>query len=206
MLSLSPRFDLYKFLLPLDFLPEAVEEKYYGILSQNAGVLQKPIDYLNESIQSISIPGISDLNVSQAQISSNGIKRNQQNLGRINVEPSHEQTYVGSANPLSRIPKEFKVTFRMNQGLYNYFMVYETIFHRFLKNINEQQDEVFMIDLLDETGKITSRIKLFDVLINGIDGLDFTYSKVDRESNTFDVTFSFNNIDFVFINEDGKEI
>ena len=206
MLSLSPRFDLYKFLLPLDFLPEAVEEKYYNVLSQNAGVLQKPIDYLNESIQSISIPGISELNINQNQTSSNRIKRSQKGLGKINVEPVHEQTYLASDNPLSKISKEFKVTFRMNQGLYNYFMVYETIFHRYLKDIGEQQDEVFMIDLLDETGKITSRIKLFDVLINGIDGLDFTYSKVDRESNTFDVTFSFNNIDFVFVTEDGKEI
>ena len=206
MLSLSPRFDLFRFVLPLDFLPKSIEEKYYKLLSQNAGVLQKPIDYLNESIQSISIPGISELNINQNQISYNGIKRSQQKLGKINVEPVHEQTYLSSENPLTKISKEFKVTFRMNQGLYNYFMIYETIFHRYLKNIGEQQDKVFMIDLLDETGKITFRIKLFDVFINGIDGLDFTYSKVDRESNTFDVTFSFNNIDFVFINEDGKEI
>lgn len=202
MLSLSPRFDLFKFLLPIDFLPESIEGKYRNVLVQNAGVLQSPIDYLNESIQSISLPGFSDLNISQNQNSRNGIIRTQRNLGRINVEPTHEQTYIGSENPLSKINKEFKVTFRLNQGLYNYFMIYETIFHRYLKDIGEQQDEIFMIDLLDETGKITSRIKLMDVFIDGIEGLDFTYSKVDRESNTFDVTFKFNNIDFIFINEE----
>jgi hypothetical protein len=202
MLSLSPRFDLFKFLLPLDFLPESIEGKYRNILIQNAGVIQSPIDYLNESIQSITIPGFSDLNISQNQNSRNGIVRGQRNLGRINVEPTHEQTYIGSENPLSKISKEFKVTFRLNQGLYNYFMIYETIFYRYLKNIGEQQDEVFLIDLLDETGTVTSRIKLIDVFIDGIDGLDFTYSKVDRESNTFDVTFKFNNIDFVFISEE----
>lgn len=202
MLSLSPRFDLFKFLLPIDFLPESIEGKYRNVLVQNAGVIQSPIDYLNESIQSISLPGFSDLNISQNQNSRNGIIRTQRNLGRINVEPTHEQTYIGSENPLSKINKEFKVTFRLNQGLYNYFMIYETIFHRYLKDIGEQQDEIFMIDLLDETGKITSRIKLMDVFIDGIEGLDFTYSKVDRESNTFDVTFKFNNIDFIFINEE----
>lgn len=206
MMSLTPRFDLFKFLLPTDFLPESIEGKYRNILVQNAGVIQSPIDYLNESIQSISIPGISDLNIVQQQTGHNGIIRSQHNLGRINTEPTHEQTYLGSDNPLSKISKEFKVTFRMNQGLYNYFMVYETIFHRYLKDIGEQQDEIFMIDLLDETGKITSRIKLFDVFIDGIDGLDFTYSKVERESNTFDVTFKFNNIDFVFIEEDETEL
>lgn len=202
MLSLSPRFDLFKFLLPIDFLPESIEGKYRNVLVQNAGVIQSPIDYLNESIQSISLPGFSDLNISQNQNSRNGIIKTQRNLGRINIEPTHEQTYIGSENPLSKINKEFKVTFRLNQGLYNYFMIYETIFHRYLKDIGEQQDEIFMIDLLDETGKITSRIKLMDVFIDGIEGLDFTYSKVDRESNTFDVTFKFNNIDFIFINEE----
>jgi hypothetical protein len=205
MLSLSPRFDLFKFLLPIDFLPKSIEGKYRNVLIQNAGVIQSPIDYLNESIQSISIPGISDLNIVQQQISHNNIIRRQQNLGKINNEPVHEQTYLGSDNPLAKINKEFKVTFRMNQGLYNYFMVYETIFHRYLKDIGAQQDEVFMIDLLDETGKISTRIKLFDVFIDGIDGLDFTYSKVDRESNTFDVTFKFNNIDFVFIDEEFED-
>ena len=81
-------------------------------------------------------------------------------------------------------------------------MIYETIFYRYLKAIGTQQDKVFMIDLLDETGNISSRIKLFDIFIDGIEGLDFTYSKVDRESNTFDVTFKFNNLDFVFIKDD----
>ena len=205
MLSLTPRFDLFKFLLPVDFLPESIVGKYRNILIQGAGVMQSPIDYLNESIQSITIPGITDLNIVQQQTSHNSINRTQRNLGRINTEPTHEQTYLGSDNPLSKISKEFKVTFRLNQGLYNYFMVYETIFYRYLKNIGEQQDELFMIDLLDETGKITSRIKLFDVFIDGIDGLDFTYSKVDRESSSFDVTFKFNNIDFEFVDEEFED-
>jgi hypothetical protein len=206
MLSLTPRFDLFKFLLPIDFIPTEIDNKYREILLQNAGVIQSSIDYLNESIQSITIPGISDLNISQQQISHNKIKRTSERLGRINTEPTHEQTYISADNPLAKISKEFKVTFRLNQGLYNYFMIYETIFYRYLKDINHQQDKLFMIDILDETGKITSRIKLFDVFIDGIDGLDFTYSKVDRESNTFDVTFKFNNIDFVFIEEDEMEL
>ena len=53
--------------------------------------------------------------------------------------------------------------------------------------------------LMDETGKICGRIKFFDVYIDGIDGLEFDYSKLDRENNSFDVTFKFNNIDFEFV-------
>ena len=49
MLSLSPRMDLFKFSLPKNFLPAEVEEKYYKLFQQNAGVITTPIDYLNES-------------------------------------------------------------------------------------------------------------------------------------------------------------
>ena len=55
------------------------------------------------------------------------------------------------------------------------------------------------IEILDETGTIRSRIKFFDVYIDGIEGLEFDYSKLDRESNDFSVTFKFNNIDFEFL-------
>ena len=55
MLSLSPRYDLFKFSFPKDFLPEEVLVKYNKVLSKNAGVITNAIDYLNESIQGVSL-------------------------------------------------------------------------------------------------------------------------------------------------------
>lgn len=203
MLSLSPRYDLFKFELPKDFIPEEVEDKYRKVLNRNAAVITNPIDYLNESIQAVTFPGISDLNIVQEQHGRNDGVRS---LGRLNVEPKHDINYRSSSNPLENIAKEFKVTFRMNQGLYNYFILYESIFYKFLKTKNYISEPVFMVDILDESGRITSRIKLLDLLIDGIDGLDFSYSKIERDAGTFDITFKFNNIDFVFIDDEGKEI
>ena len=74
----------------------------------------------------------------------------------------------------------------------------ERIFYRICKPLDYGPDKVLYIELLDETGKICGRIKFFDVYIDGIDGLEFDYSKLDREHNSFDVTFKFNNIDFEF--------
>lgn len=196
MLSLSPRYDLFKFSLPKDFLPKEVEEKYQGLLAKNAGVLTTPIDYLNESIQAINFPGISDIIVTQIQHSSNDIKRT---LGKLNVEPKREQIYSTTANPLDKIEQSFKVTFRMNQGLYNYFMLYETTFHQICKPQEHNHQPVFFIELMDEDGVVTSRIIFKNVLIDGIDGLEFSFNKVERDSGTFDVTFKFSNIDFEFI-------
>jgi len=203
MLSLSPRYDLFKFALPKDFIPDEVNEKYQKILSRNAGVLTSPIEYLNESIQGINIPGMTGLTIDQQQHSHNA---NPLGKLRTNVEPIHQNTYKTSANPLENIDKEITITFRFNQGFYNYFILYESIFWKICKPLNYKNEEVLYIELLDETGKIMARIKFFDCHIDGIDGLDFTYNKIERDSSTFSIKFKFNNIDFVFIDENGKEI
>lgn len=196
MLSLSPRYDLFRFAFPKDFLPKEIEEKYASILNKNAGVLVSPIEYLNESIQGVNFPGISDIVIQQQQHSTNEIKRS---LGKINVEPKREAIYQSTANPLEKIEQSFKVTFRMNQGLYNYFMMYETIFHQICKPKDRGHQPVLYIELLDATGVITSRIKFFDVLMDRIEGLEFNFNKVEREAGTFDVEFKFSNIDFEFM-------
>lgn len=203
-LSLSPRYDLIKFNLPKTFLPQEVEEKYTAMLNKDVVPMNTAIDYLNESIQAITIPGISDLTVQQQQHGSNGIQTmDVGNKKRINVETSHEINYLTTTNPLESIEKEFKVTFRTNQGLLNYFMLYETAFHYSCKEFAWECEPVMYVEFMNEDGTVISRLKFIDVFMNGMDGLEFNYTKIDRESNTFDVTFKFNNIDYeYFINED----
>lgn len=195
MLSLSPRYDLFKFSLPKDFLPQQIIEKYSPIINSQPGVLSTPIDYLNESIQGISFPGISDILISQTQHGSNGIQRMRD---RINTEPRHEIYYTTTSNPLDKIGNDFKVTFRQNQGLYNYFMLYETTLYQLSKEYSREPISLY-IELLGEGGKVISYIMLNDVLIDGIDGLEFNFSKIERESGTFDLNFKFNNIEFKFL-------
>lgn len=203
MLSLSPRMDLFRFILPKDFLPTEVEEKYYKLFQQNAGVITTPIDYLNESIMGVSFPGISDINIVQDQHGSNSIKESNlgKGMGRINVEPKHEIVYTTPDNPLEKIEKEFKVTFRQNQGLYNYFMLYETIFYKICKPHLYPPIDRLYIDILNENGGVVSRVLFYDCYIDGIEGLEFDYTKLERETGSFQVTFKFNNVDFELMNK-----
>lgn len=197
MLSLSPRYDLFRFALPKDFLPPEVEEKYSTFFKNRQSVVISPIDYLNESIQGIDFPGISDVIVQQGQRGTNNIERK---LGRINVEPKTDVVYKTPANPLDKIEHSFKITFRMNQGLYNYFMLYETLFYQICKPLNKPSNDVFYIEILNETGQIASKIYFKNVLMDGIEGLQFNFNKIERDAGTFDVTFKFTNIDFEFVN------
>lgn len=196
MLSLSPRYDLFRFSFPKDFLPKEIEEKYYKILNTNSGVITAPIDYLNESIQGVNFPGMSDILIQQQQ---HGVNSGERRFGKINVEPKHDINYQSTSNPLDKISPEFKVTMRVNQGLYNYFMMYETILHQMSKTKEYNESSVLTLEIMDASGVVTSKIYFKQALMDGIDGLDFSYNKVERESGTFDITFKFNNIDFEFI-------
>lgn len=195
MLSLSPRYDLFRFAFPKDFIPQSIEEKYLKIINKTPGVLTTPIDYLNESIQGINIPGISDVLIQQQQHSSNNIQRLPH---KINVEPKREAVYRSTANPLEKIGQEFKITFRMNQGLYNYFMLYEIILMQMTKPGEVNQQPVLILEIMNEDGEVIAKIYYKGVLIDNIDGLDFNYNKIERDTGTFDVSFKFNNIDFEF--------
>ena len=202
-LSLSPRFDQFRFMIPKEFIPQEVREKYDKIILKNPGVFIDSIDYLNESIKGITLPAIENLVVEQPQVSHNTMIGNGRLLGKINTEPDHMVSTLSAENILSKIDNTFTVTFRQNQGLYNYFMIYESIFHRYTKPelYHQKENELFDVIFLDENSLPVSRMLLYQPEFNGISGLEFSYDKVERQTETFTVTFTFNNIDFDMLPE-----
>lgn len=199
-LSLAPRFDQFRFMIPKEYIPAAVREKYDRMLAKNPSPFMSSMDYLNESIKGISLPAIENLIVEQPQISRNSNTENGRLRGRINIEPAHTNVTLSSENILSKINNTFTVTFRQNQGLYNYFMIYESIFHRYMKPelYRQNETELFDVVFLDEESIPVSRMMLYQPEFNGISGLDFSYDKVERQTDTFEVVFTFNDIDFDF--------
>lgn len=199
-LSLAPRFDQFRFMIPKEYIPAAVREKYDRMLAKNPSPFMSSMDYLNESIKGISLPAIENLITEQPQISRNSNTENGRLRGRINIEPAHTNVTLSSENILSKINNTFTVTFRQNQGLYNYFMIYESIFHRYMKPelYRQNETELFDVVFLDEESIPVSRMMLYQPEFNGISGLDFSYDKVERQTDTFEVVFTFNDIDFDF--------
>jgi hypothetical protein len=43
------------------------------------------------------------------------------------------------------------------------------------------------------------RIKMFQPRIDGLEGLEFSYNKLERQVETFELKFKYNNIDFDII-------
>ena len=202
MLSLSPRLDLFDFEIPKTFIPEEVLNKYAKLIRKhNPSVITDPVKYLNESIIGLSIPSISGLLVSQQQISSNsGLITDSHFI----TEPHHENHTLSADNILTKIDNNITITFRLNQGLLNYFMLYETTFYRYCRPQLYSTDETFILYLKDENEKYIAKVMFYQPEIDAIDGLEFSFNKMERGMETFTITVGFNNIDFDFLYENGE--
>lgn len=201
-LSLSPREDLFEFEFPKDFIPDEIKDKYAKVIyNAGKGVITDPIAYLNESIQGISIPGISSMTIEQTMPGGSHPMGSLHKMpSHTEVEPTADNFTYSPANPLSLIDREFTVTLRKNQGLYNYFMLYETAFFKLCKQYEyNEKDDLFTVYILNEHGNIASKILIYQPRLDSIEGMSFSYNKTERSTDTFDLKFKFNNIDFEFV-------
>ena len=67
MFTLKGRQDLFKLTLPDNFIAEEINDKYAKIIQANKSYTYKPIDFLNETIQSVQVLGFNEGSVQQMQ-------------------------------------------------------------------------------------------------------------------------------------------
>lgn len=201
MFSLKGRQDGFRLLLPQEFICDEINDKYAKILQNQKSFFTKPIDFLNETIQSVQVLGFSDGTVNQPQpgighplIDPNRVKQNKF------LHTATDFTYRSEVNPLQLIDKTLNITFRHTLGFLNYFLLFENFWYLYSRD--KQYKDIsftFNIDIINQNGQVYSKIVLYDPIIHGIDMLDLNYTKPVAESQTFTVIFKYSNIDYQFI-------
>ena len=201
MFSLKGRQDGFRLLLPQEFICDEINDKYAKILQNQKSFFTKPIDFLNETIQSVQVLGFSDGTVNQPQpgighplIDPNRVKQNKF------LHTATDFTYRSEVNPLQLIDKTLNITFRHTLGFLNYFLLFENFWYLYSRD--KQYEDIsftFNIDIIKQNGRVYSKIVLYDPIIHGIDMLDLNYTKPVAESQTFTVIFKYSNIDYQFI-------
>ena len=201
MFSLKGRQDGFRLLLPQEFICDEINDKYAKILQNQKSFFTKPIDFLNETIQSVQVLGFSDGTVNQPQpgighplIDPNRVKQNKF------LHTATDFTYRSEVNPLQLIDKTLNITFRHTLGFLNYFLLFENFWYLYSRD--KQYEDIsftFNIDIINQNGQVYSKIVLYDPIIHGIDMLDLNYTKPIAESQTFTAIFKYSNIDYQFI-------
>lgn len=205
MFTLKGKQDNFRLILPDDFLVDEITEKYTNVLRDSHSFIYKPIDFLNETIQSIQVLGITDATYSQQQ-TRHGIPLSDKSRRIAQNDFQHTATdyhYRSEVNPEALVDKTLNIQFRHTLGFVNYFMILENFYWQYSRDQQALKlPEHFTIEILNQNGSTYSKIVLDNPIINGIDMLDLNYTQPVAQSQTFKVEFKFSNFDYQFINID----
>lgn len=204
MLSLKGRQDNWRLLFDKDFIPDEITEKYTKVLNMRKSFITQPVDFINETIQKVQVLGFSGATFAQQQTTRNTPTRNADRIAENNFQGSYDDVqYRAVTSPVSIIDKTLNVQFRMSQGYLNYFILFESFFYKYCRDTdNGQLDTHFNIDIYNEFGEIYARVVLYKPVIDAMDMLDLDFTQPVAQSQTFQVTFKYSNIDFQFIETD----
>lgn len=201
-MTLKAKQDAFKLIIPENFICDEIKEKYTDIIKAQKSFCYRPIDYLNETIQSVQILGFMDSTVVQPQ-SGRGqqplINQERKNENRF-MHTASDYSYRSEKNPIALIDKTLNVYFRHTLGFVNYFLIFENFFYQYSRDRKYKElPDSFTINIFNNIGEIYSRIIIYDPVINAIDMLDFNYNMPVAQSGTFKVEFKYSNLDYQFI-------
>lgn len=201
MMSLRSRRDAFKMLLPKEFLCDEIIEKYTKILVKKNSFYTSPIDFLNETIQKVQVLGFGQATFQQQQTTHGAPMINPRRVEQNDFQyPNTEYSYRSPGSPVSLIDRTLNITFRHTLGYLNYFLLFENFWYQYTRDRdNHDLDYYFSVDIYNEKGSIYSRIVMSDPLIESMDMLDFDFTQPVAQSQTFNVTFKYQNFDFQFI-------
>lgn len=201
MFSLKGRQDNFKLIIPDDFISKEINEKYTNILKAQKSFLYRPIDFLNETIQSIEVLGFNNAVFTQQQTGSGYPIINKQRIEENRFRhTSSEVVYRSEQTPINLIEKTLIIHFRHTLGFVNYFLLFENFWYQYSRDRRyDEISESFSVNLLNNKGEIYSKILLTNPLINSMDMLGMNYTQPVAASQTFQVEFKYSNIDYQFI-------
>ena len=152
---LNSRNNLFNFKFPRTFIPEEVAIKYRKYLDRMPGnLVSEPIDYVNYSIQGISIPGINFEPVQQSP-----------NDGTI--------TYHRGSSPIQNtIERQFSIDLQLLDGYINYWIMQDTLLYYYSKGVKEPFEKPIMNAISELELNMSSNVAEFTTFT-----LNFYYNK-----------------------------
>lgn len=175
---LSSKNNQYRFSFPRTFIPPDIANKYRSYFNRMpGGLIKEPIDFFNYSIQSINIPGPSFTTTEQ------------------NDNPGNTRVFRSSLPRLELFDKTMTVTMQAFDGWVNYWMAVE-LFEYYYRLSGKEPflPDGVGIEMLDGNGYVLVTVQPRDLIMTGVSSIDLNFSSNTIEFQTFDINFSYNNI------------
>lgn len=181
---LGAKSNSFVFRFPHRFIPEELETKYNTYLKRLPTPFESISDYINHTIQSVTIPSVSADEVEQI----NGRKTT---VDGKNIS-KHPQYWRQSLDLQRVIPKEFTVNFKSSDGYLNYWALFETFMWYLTVTNKEDYFPDMSLTYLDRDGYEMLVIFMRQPLMKSISEVEMNYSSTSMEFKSFSVTFKYN--------------
>lgn len=187
-MNLNSRGDLYGIKIPKTFFHDGTIEKFKEYIKQLDITYNDVDDFVNSTIQSVSIPNINFDPIVQQR-------------SGFDIRKRGRTTLYKAANDVQELfDRSFTVTFAMTSGYINYWVMLDL----FLYWYSFPNPEPFVFDLpifiKDDNGRIIFKVIFEKVLYNGLSEYELNFTDNGPTIKTFDATFGFNNLKFEFMN------
>jgi hypothetical protein len=182
MFNLSTINNTFMFNLPLDFMPDGYEERYMKLLKNQRKPFNSVLDYLNSTIQDISLPSITFPTVKQI------MKRGKETL------------WKGDQNIYDLFDKTGTITFSNVDSNINYFIIMDCLMHHYL-NTARTYDSNLVLTLVDENRKALYFMQYRSLIFTGQDGNKLAYNDQQIQTKTFTINFTYNYFDMEYISD-----
>lgn len=179
-MRLSSQGSQFVFNLPQDFIPQEILNSYTPLLEKNWVQYENVLDYLNSTIKSINLPGIS-FDTPQQMLIRGKVRKFKPSTNVQDILTTHEAT----------------VNFRSVDSDLNYWILFDIIIKHYL-NTDTNFLKPFSISVVDIHRDAIYTIHLKEIIIKSFSDLQFDYSQQKINSKEFTMTLHFNFYDIEF--------
>jgi len=179
-MRLSSQGSQFVFNLPQDFIPQEILNSYTPLLEKNWVQYENVLDYLNSTIKSINLPGIS-FDTPQQMLVRGKVRKFKPATNVQDILTTHEAT----------------VNFRSVDSDLNYWILFDIIIKHYL-NTDTNFLNPFSISVVDIHRDAIYTINLKEIIIKSFSDLQFDYSqqKINTKEFTMMIHFNFYDIEF----------
>jgi hypothetical protein len=179
-MRLSSQGSQFVFNLPQDFIPQEILNSYTPLLEKNWVQYENVLDYLNSTIKSINLPGIS-FDTPQQMLIRGKVRKFKPSTNVQDILTTHEAT----------------VNFRSVDSDLNYWILFDIIIKHYL-NTDTNFLNPFSISVVDIHRDAIYTIHLKEIIIKSFSDLQFDYSQQKINTKEFTMTLHFNFYDIEF--------
>jgi len=177
---LNSRSNLFNFKFPKSFIPKEVADKYRPYLNRMPGnLIEEPIDFINYTIQGISIPGAS-------------FDPSEQNFN--DGTTVYKRGFIPLQNLVNR---ELTVKMQLLDGFINYWILTDTLMYHYNKDNSKSYIDDLKLQLLDAEGVHVMSAVFEKPIMNSISELELNMAENVAEFSTVDVSFFYNKFNLV---------